>query len=495
MNELRPYQEWALNELRSGIKNKTPAQVLMMATGAGKTTVASQMMLGAMRKGKRAYFVVDSLELVDQAVARFVDDGLEVGVIQGDNAMTDYGKPIQVATIQTLRSRWQSIVQQLKPDVLVVDECHVAHTAHKEIIEECKWRKVPVIGLSATPFRKGLGLIYDDVVVGATTKTLTDQGYLCPAKCYAPYIPNLDKVKTKSDGDYVDEALGEYMGDAQVVGDVVGHWMQYASGRRTLVFAPTVATSRKLCDEFQRIGVAAEHVDGYDPDKVERKHKIDRFRSGQTQVLCNVAVLTKGFDAPEASCIMLARPTKSLMLHIQMIGRGLRTAPGKQDCLILDCSGNTLRNGLPTDEMDYTLHDGKSKENPDRKKRDKKDPVESACGNCGFVSMFARCPQCGHVAEPREDLEVVNGELYEVETGAKKKWTVADRERLYSEFLGYANQKGFSPGYAYHKVREYTGTALLKTRNLAPKTPSEETLRIIKHLQIKHAKRRQANAN
>lgn len=329
---LRPYQSEAMNELRRGIRDGELVQMLMAPTGAGKTTIASAMKQGACAKGKRAFFIVDSLELVDQAATRFYEDGLEVGVIQGDHSWTDYSKPIQVCTIQTLRSRWQGLPDYLKPDLVVIDEAHVLHKMHKEIIEECVERKIPVIGLSATPFRKGLGRVFGRLVVSATLAELTDQGFLVPAHCYAPSIPDLKGIKTSADGDWADDALAEVMGSAKIMGDVVTNWLQLAKGRQTVVFGCNVAHSRELARQFTEAGILAAHVDGY-MDELERAKIIKNYRHGSIRVLCNVAVLTKGFDAPETSCVVLARPTKSLMMHYQMMGRGLRTADGKKDCL------------------------------------------------------------------------------------------------------------------------------------------------------------------
>lgn len=142
---LRPYQDEALNALRRGIRDGVLVQMLMAPTGAGKTTIASAMKQGACGKGKRAFFIVDSLELVDQSASRFYQDGLQVGVIQGDHTWTDYSKPVQVCTIQTLRSRWQGLAEHLKPDLVVIDEAHVLHKMHQEIIAECVERKISTL--------------------------------------------------------------------------------------------------------------------------------------------------------------------------------------------------------------------------------------------------------------------------------------------------------------------------------------------------------------
>lgn len=489
---LRPYQIESINALRSNVAAGVKAQVLQLATGGGKTQIASSIARSAVAKGNRVFFIVDSIELVDQALGRFEADGMRCGVIQGQHFLTDYSKQVQVGTIQTLRSRWEYMPEDLKPGVLIVDECHVMHQAHEQIIRECKHKGIPVIGLSATPFRKGLGQVFDELVVGATTASLTEQGYLVPAVCYAPFVPELKGVKTTTGGDWQADALGELMGDAKIVGDVVDNWLKLAEGRQTIVFAANVGHSRLLCDAFQARGISAAHIDGYERDPEVRERVISDFRAGRITVLTNCMILTKGFDAPETSCVVLARPTKSLMLHIQAIGRGLRIAPGKRDCIVIDHAGNVLRNGLPTDELPAELDDGKIDRNLDRKKREEREPIPAACASCGHVSTRHKCPVCGFAPQSRKDVEVIDGELYEVKSGQTKQIKPDELKRLYAELLGYAQQRGFRSGWAWHKCREFAGRAPRDKNSIDPVQPSQGTLNVIKHLNIKSAKRRVA---
>lgn len=489
--ELRQYQIDALQTLRCGIRDKVGPQILMLPTGAGKTTVASAMKQGVVARGKRAFFVVDSLELVDQAVQRFTADGLKVGVIQGNHEMTNYNHPIQVATIQTLRSRWQYIADIYKPDLLVIDECHVLHKAHIEIMGECKKRGVPVIGLSATPFRKGLGKHFGRLVVGTTLAELTALGYLVPAVCYAPYIPDLKGLKTTTSGDWADDALADVMGDAKIMGDVVRHWLELAEGRQTVVFGCNVAHSRELARQFTQAGIKAAHVDGY-MDLDEREPIIEGFRAGTITVLCNVAVLTKGFDAPDTSCAVLARPTKSLMMHYQMMGRGLRPAAGKADCIIIDHAGNCLRSGVPTEPLPCELDDGKFT-NSDRRERDEERPekLPRPCPKCACMFSGAACPACGFAPKPHEDVEWVDGKLVPLgESKRKKTFSTEEKQVIYAQFLHYANQHGHRDGWAYYKCQEYCGSSPRDKKSVPAMQPTPEILGWIKHKNIQNAKRR-----
>ena len=488
-HKLRPYQSESLDNLRHAIKRGSRSIVLQLSAGGGKTSIAAEIMKGAVEKGNRAWFIVDTVELVDQAYRRFEDEGLSCGVIMGKDERTDYSKPVQVATIQTLRNRWDQVAQALRPTVIIVDECHVHHLAHSTLIDESVPSGCVVIGLSATPWRKGLGKHYDEIVVGATVERLIGEGYLCPVTYYAPGKPDLDGVKTSSNGDWQEDALAEVMGDAELMGDIIQHWQQLAHDRQTIVFACNVGHSRSLCAAFKKIGVKADHIDGYMNDPEERKRIIDGYRSGEVQVLCNVGIATKGFDAPDTGCLVIARPTKSLMLHHQMLGRGIRVGALHEDCIVLDHAGN-IRNGLPTDLVPTTLDQGDLGHQMDRKKEEKDEPLAKPCPSCSYVSQLHRCPSCGFQPERRHDVEVKEGKLYPVTEVHAPKWSTEGLRDLYAEMLFFSRSKGFKDGWAYHKCREFAGRAPNNTKQIPPKHPSQRTLGIIEHMRIKNLKQR-----
>lgn len=487
----RAYQTKAVNDCRENLKRGILAQVLMLATGAGKTHIASMVAEAAVARGGVFLFIVDSLELVEQAASKFRSLGLGVGVIQGDHWQTNYAAPIQVATIQTLRSRWEYL--NLEASVVMIDECHVIHKMHEEIIEECKAKGIPVIGLSATPFRKGLGKIFDKLVIGATTAELVKLGYLVPARCYAPFIPNLTNVRKAASGDWHEDALGEFMGDAKIVGDIVTNWKLLGQNRQTLVFACNVAHSKAIRDAFRRAGITAEHIDGYDKDIEKRTKIINDFKAGKIRVLVNVMILVKGFDT-DVGCVVLARPTRSLMMHIQAIGRGLRTAPNKEDCIVIDHAGNCLRLGLPTDDLPMELCDGTKR--LDRKDREKKDvelKKERPCPNCGAMVTSLLCGACGYLNEFKEDVKAKEGHL--VELKGKKLRNRNDskeiKERFYGELKFYANLKGFKSGWPANVYRSVYGVWPNAHKDARPVETTPATMKWIKHHAIKWAKRRE----
>lgn len=499
--KLRGYQADAINRLKQAFVKGWLAAILMAPTGAGKTAIARAIMIAALAKNNRIFFVVDSLELIDQAVDTFKSiqgDEWEslIGVMQADHPMSNPSAPIQVCSIQTLRGRWENLYHAYMPDLVIIDEAHVIHKAHKTIIDWCKANSVKVIGLTATPFRQGLGDLFDGVVRTITTRELIEQGYLVPFQAYSLFDPDMDGVK-KTGGDFNINQLRQIMADKGVVGDIVQHWMRLAHNRRTLIFVPTRANSRELIEEFQKFGIAAAHVDGETP-RQERDEIIQKFRNGEYQVLSNVMVLTKGFDAPECDCVILARPTLSLAMHIQMCGRGLRTAPGKADCLFLDHSGNLLRHGMPDRDLPTDL-DGNDIAWGESNKPQKK---EIACEGCGYLTAKVICPACEFDRSvlfqgPRQDrLEIINGELVQLPTKTqpdKKKAKPSPTKRLkpndlYAEALWHARSTGKKDGWAIHFVKGITGQVPGNIGICQPRQPSAETKRLFKFWQIKASK-------
>jgi DNA repair protein RadD len=221
-------------------------------------------------------------------------------------------------------------------DIIVVDEAHhVRARTYMRILE--LYPNAIVIGLTATPVRgdgRGRGNVFEVPVECPSVAELIDAGYLVGTKVYAPSLPDLRGVRVERD-DYVEAQLAQRMDNAKLVGDAVEHWLRFAERRQTVVFATTVAHSLHIRDEFRRAGVLAEHIDGTTPTE-ERDAILARLAAGQVEVVCNAMVLTEGWDQPSVSCLVLARPTKSLGLYRQMVGRALRPAPGKTDALILD---------------------------------------------------------------------------------------------------------------------------------------------------------------
>jgi DNA repair protein RadD len=347
MFDLRPFQAQAIADLQAGFQAGHRRQILSLSTGAGKTVVAGHVALKARDRGHRALFIVDRIELVTQAARTFHGLGLSVGILRGEDTSYSESDDIIVASIQTISRRqapdWVKLV--------MIDECHILHRAHIKLMED--WNLLPFIGLSATPLRPGLGKYFTNLVRGPSVRELIEQGFLVPTRGFAPgadavaqALQGVTVGSTTHGRDYREKDLSRVMNRKQLVGDIVTTWKERGDDRPTLVFAVDIAHSRSIADDFAAAGVSVAHLDGHTPDD-ERRRIIDDFRAGTIRVLTSVYVLGIGFDAPEASCLILARPTLSEMLHFQQLGRGIRTAPGKADCLVLDHASNTLKHGLP----------------------------------------------------------------------------------------------------------------------------------------------------
>jgi DNA repair protein RadD len=224
----------------------------------------------------------------------------------------------------------------------LIDEAHKWFDFYRKWMLDPAWADVPIIGLSATPWTRGLGSYYDELIIAATTQDLIDTGYLSKFKVFAPGHPDLKGVRTAG-GDYQIDDLEKAMNRHPLVADIVQTWLKNGIGRPTLCFAVNRLHAAHIQHQFEAAGIRAGYIDCETPAN-ERKEIRNKFASGELQVVCNVGVLTMGIDW-DVRCIILARPTKSEILFVQIIGRGLRPAEGKDHCLILDHSDTHLRLG------------------------------------------------------------------------------------------------------------------------------------------------------
>lgn len=421
--DLRPHQSQAIDMLRQSIGKGLKRVVLQAPTGFGKSITAAKIIESALAKGHRVLFTVPRLSLVNQTVAEFMREGIaHIGVLQGNHPRTDYDAPVQVATVQTLAKR-------MIPDdfgLVIVDECHETFGIIYELMT--RWPSVPFVGLSATPWAKGMGLKWQELRVAVTIKELIATKFLSEFTAYAADIPDLSQVKSMA-GEYAESGLEDVMSDGSLVASVVETWLAKGENRPTLCYGVNRAHAKLLQEQFMRAGVSAGYCDAF-TDIVERQHLERQFRAGEVRVACSVRTLTTGIDWP-VSCISDAAPTKSEMLHVQKIGRGLRINPGTEDLIILDHASNSLRLGLVTEIYHDTL-DTSEKGKPAVRVKAEKLPKE--CANCGALHVGLLCPFCGNERKPVAGIETVDGELIEI-TGKAKPATMADKQRFWSMAL------------------------------------------------------------
>lgn len=476
---LRPHQRTAMQLLRESLIAGNKRTVLQMPTGAGKTRTAAEIINGALAKGNRVCFTVPAISLIDQTVEAFEQEGIDwLGVIQANHPRTDYGAPVQIASVQTLAARSLDV----NCDVVVVDECHLRFKVISDWIARSPSKVF--IGLSATPWARGMADDWQKLVCPVSMQELIDDGFLSPFRVFAPTHPDLSGVKTVA-GDYHQEQLGEVMGENRLVADIVETWIKRAERRPTLVFAVDCAHARKIQEQFAAAGIAMGYCDAH-VDLIERRVLFDRMAHGEIAGIVNVGTLTTGVDA-DVRCIVLARPTKSEMLHVQIIGRGLRTAPGKQDCLILDHADNHARLGFVTDIHHPELLTGKDKRPATRKEKGERMPRE--CPSCGVLkAKGGECPSCGFTPSRQSEIECEEGELIEVKP--KKSEATRDAKQLfYSQLLTIAQARGRSPGWVAHAYRDKFKVWPRGLEDVCA-TPTAEVISWVKAKDIRFAKRR-----
>lgn len=459
--ELRPYQDDALDAIRKTLMNGVSRLVVQAPTGSGKTLVAAAIAEGCLRKNNRLCFCVPAINLIDQTVQMFWDEGIrEVGVIQADHQLTDWSKPIQVASIQTIRSRKAYPASS----VLVIDEVHQLHDAHIEWLHHPDWQQTPVIGLSATPWTKGLGRHFQSLLVMATTEELIELGYLSRFKVFAADHPDLSGVKTMNDGDYHEGQLAAVMEQAPLVANVIETWRLRWGQDKTLLFAVDCAHAQMLQARFNEAGISCAYQDAHtsSADRAEIKRG---FHNGTYRVVANIGTLTTGVDW-DVRCLSLARPTKSEMLFVQIIGRALRTAPGKDHALILDHTDTTARLGFVTSIHHEYLDGGKMDKNAAAKRSP---PLPKPCPNCAFLIPVGCkiCPECGHERKIESHVHEREGQLVEISFDGRAvdrrnvdrfPYSYAEKRQFYLQLRAFQLTKpNYKPGWADVQYREKFG--------------------------------------
>ena len=434
----RPFQETAHQALRQGFKEGHRRQLIAAPTGAGKSILALRIIHEALLKGKRAVFLADRNTLIAQTSAAAVAVGLrEHGIIQANHPRRDASLPFQIASAQTIAKRgfWPAL------DVLVVDE---AHTMHSSWVEFAKTTQAAVIGLSATPFTKGLGQVFTRLINATTMAELTESGVLVPMRVLSCVRPDMAGAAVTKSGEWSDKAAEER--GMAIVGDVVAEWMQHSEGRKTIVFGGSIAHCKELCRQFTEAGVMAA-VFTSETNASERDILVREFSKpdASLRVLISVEALAKGFDVPDVGCVVDCRPLrKSLSTAIQMWGRGLRSSPatGKTDCILLDHSGNILRFA---EDFEQVFHEGIESLDAGQKldKTPRKEPEEyeaKGCPSCGHQPFRKHCMACGFEKPAPEREAAESGQMVEIAIGkGKNRKVLADSPaHLWGQVCAYA---------------------------------------------------------
>ena len=417
---LYPYQVWSVDELARAKRDGHLWTILCAPTGSGKTEISIHLIDRARKRGMRVAFVCDRRTLVTQTSTRFFQYGIPHGVAMAEKT---FGRsmPIQICSVQTIQKRgyWPAL------DLLVVDECH---TQHKGVLEFAKSWGGPVIGLTATPLTEGLGQWYSKVINAVTTDRLLEDGYLAPLKIYAATEIDMAGAKKGNDGEWLRSEVRTR--GHKIVGDIVSTYERmtrrhFGGPVKTLLFSADVAHGEELCRAFQAAGHdfrQSTYRDGTD----ETEAMVEGFRRGDFMGLASVEKFVKGFDVPDVLCMIGARPySSSLASVIQQMGRGMRTAEGKEFCLYLDHSGNVA--GWYDDVVEFWANgvdrlDTAEKRKPKRREGD--DRPDVVC-DCGYVLQpgMQSCPSCGAARRRRRTrAEVVPGRMEEWAMSQRVEW-------------------------------------------------------------------------
>ena len=491
--KLHAYQTDVLSRIDSAIANGTHRILLVAPTGSGKTVIAAEMMKNAASQGQRVLFLDHRRELTKQASRKLHDLGVDHGIAQAGFPARP-GERVQIASIQTLHARAvrSRSLELPQADLVLVDEAHHSRAATYQRLLAA-YPNAVILGLTATPCRsdgRGLGNVFDVLIEAATVSDLISTNHLVQTKVFAPVRPDLTDVRVER-GDYVEKQLAERMNTAKLVGDIIEHWHRLGERRRTVVFAVDVAHSVHIRDEFRRSNVLAEHIDGKTPVE-ERDAILTKLAADKIEIVTNCQVLTEGWDCPEVSCIVLARPTKSLGLYRQMVGRVLRPLPGKSDALILDHSGAVFQHGFAEDPIAWELSQDRRAENRTHSARGTyKAPALTTCPECSAVRFEGRpCPVCNWRPAPRaKPVEVAEGDLGWVARNRRTNadnFSVDDQQRFHRELTWIANERGYKPGWVAHKFREKFGA--WPTCSVDPAQPSAATIGWVRSRQIAYAK-------
>jgi DNA repair protein RadD len=498
--ELRPYQTEVIDRFNSEVAAGNRRVLLVAPTGSGKTVIAAAMIAAVAEQGSHVVVISHRREIVAQTVTKLYVAGIDAGIIQAGFPPRP-GQAVQVASIQTLHARAiRSSAMEMPPaDILVIDEAHHARAAtYGDVI--AAYPDAVIIGLTATPCRadrRGLGNIFNSLVECPQVAALVEQQYLVKSQVYAPSTPDLTGVAT-SRGDYVEAQLSARVNTAQLVGDIVTHWHKLAECRPTVCFATGVEHSVHIRNEFRQSGILAEHIDGQTPAE-ERDAILRGLAEGRVELVTNCAVLTEGFDCPDIGALILARPTKSLGLFRQMIGRALRTAPGKTDAIILDHSGGVFVHGLPEDEIAWALESDRRAFNRTQARRAAQGGGFALvdCPECHAVRLQGQqCVVCGWAPRTKGvAVDVEDGDLGLVDRDRRvqsAKSTKAERQQYYRQLMWIAERYGHSPGFAFYKLREkFPGTEVPWSWRHLPTIPAEpDVLAWVRSRQIAYAKAR-----
>lgn len=445
---LRDYQEAAVAGLRKAYAEGKRSPLLALPTGGGKTVIFCYVAANAAAKGRRVLILVHRAELLRQTSRALERLGVAHGLIAPGCSQTL--DSVQVASVQTLARRLGKMAWL--PDLIVIDEAHHA-VAGTWAAALAAFPKAHRLGVTATPCRldgRGLGDVFDHLVVGPSTAELMARGFLSRATVYAPPV-KADYAGVKIiGGDFSRGQVADRMDRPAITGDAVSHYRKLIPEMPAIAFCASVDHAQHVAAQFVESGFIAKSLDGSMEDS-ERADTIAALGEGRLHVLTSCDIVSEGTDIPVVTGAILLRPTQSEALYLQQVGRVLRPAPGKDRAVILDHVGNVARHGLPDEDREWSLDVTRRKV---KAKADDECPVRQ-CPQCYIAHKpLPACPGCGFVYPVKQrDMEQRDGELVEVtaETLARKKKRMeVGQARSLEDLLMIERDRGYKHGWARH---------------------------------------------
>lgn len=438
---LREYQTDIIKDVRMAYKEGKRAPCIVLPCGGGKSVIVAEIAKRTTAKGNRVLFVVHRKELCEQIFHTFKNWGVDMQLCE-------------IGMVQTICRRLSKINS---PALIITDENHHSKAASYRKIYDA-FPDARRVGVTATPERldgSGLADVNDELIVGVDAKWLIQNHYLSPYDYYAPSVVDLTGVKTNR-GEFDSKGSEKVMLRKAVFGDVIKNYRKLAEGKQAICYCTTINHSLAMEQAFNAAGIDARHIDGTTP-AAERDKIIEMFRNGQIDILCNVDLISEGFDVPDCECAILLRPTKSLTLYIQQSMRCMRYKPGKR-AVIIDHVGNYARFGLPDEHREWQL-DAKKK---NRKSSDNDDFKIRICARCFKVfpitdengNRYNACPFCGYVFPKSENkIEEEKQAVLEKIEGFVINYDSPEECSSYQELLMYAQRKGYKKGWAYYQAK------------------------------------------
>lgn len=440
---LRAYQADLVNRVSIAWHKGRKAPCIVLPCGGGKSVIVAEMARKATLNGKQVLFIVHRKELCDQIYKTFRWWGVDM-------------RYCKIMMVQTACRRLNKIPY---PSLIITDENHHSKaTSYKKIYDyfSASYR----VGVTATPVRldgSGLKDVNDELIIGVSAKWLIENHCLAPYDYYAPNIADISDIKVRN-GEYDVKSAESVMIERKVFGDVISYYKKYADGLQAVCYCTTVKHSRQMAEKFSESGIEAVHIDGKTP-KSERDKIIENFRRGAIDILCNVDLISEGFDVPDCNCVIMLRPTKSLTLYIQQSMRCMRYREGKR-AVILDHVGNYARFGMPDDDREWSLEGRKKSEKiiPDEEEEER----FYTCKNCYSVFPLIKngikaeiCPHCGEPIPKKIRKEIQSDTETEIQKieGFRINLKTPDDCKNYRELLDYAKGHGYKTGWAYYQAR------------------------------------------